>query len=116
MTALLASWPLAPGIGLDIGAAAAFNGGFSRGGVGGWSQTALWPVKQVDDFCRDGRDLKRRTPRTPKLQATREDDLLADVPTSTIRYYERRGLLKPDDCSYGNYRLYGNEAVEIGVG
>lgn len=35
-----------------------------------------------------------------------------DVPTSTIRYYERRGLLKPNDRSYGNYRLYGDEAVE----
>lgn len=36
----------------------------------------------------------------------------AGVPISTLRYYERVGLLRPDDRSEGNYRLYGNEAVE----
>ncbi len=35
-----------------------------------------------------------------------------DVPASTIRYYERRGLLKPSNRSQGNYRLYGDDAVE----
>jgi MerR family mercuric resistance operon transcriptional regulator len=30
----------------------------------------------------------------------------AEVPTSTVRYYERVGLLTPDDRSIGNYRLY----------
>ena len=34
------------------------------------------------------------------------------VPTSTVRYYERRGLLRPDGRSPGNYRLYGAPAVE----
>lgn len=36
----------------------------------------------------------------------------ADVPASTIRYYERRGLLQPHDRSGGNYRLYGDAALE----
>lgn len=35
----------------------------------------------------------------------------ADVPVSTVRFYERRGLLRPDARSEGNYRLYGGEAV-----
>ena len=35
-----------------------------------------------------------------------------DVPTSTIRYYERRGLLSPGNRSEGNYRLYDSDAVE----
>ena len=30
----------------------------------------------------------------------------------TIRYYEREGLLAPPERSEGNYRLYGEEAVE----
>ncbi len=36
----------------------------------------------------------------------------ADVPTSTVRYYERRGLLRPDGRSDGNFRLYGEAALE----
>ncbi|GIK23642.1 MAG: hypothetical protein BroJett005_30560 [Ignavibacteriota bacterium] len=36
----------------------------------------------------------------------------AGVPTSTIRYYERRGLLRPEARSEGNYRLYGRETLE----
>ncbi len=36
----------------------------------------------------------------------------AGVPTSTIRYYERRGLLRPDGRSEGNYRVYGEEALD----
>lgn len=36
----------------------------------------------------------------------------AGVPTSTVRYYERRGLLRPDARSEGNYRLYGRETLE----
>ncbi|MEE9129120.1 MAG: heavy metal-responsive transcriptional regulator [Phycisphaerales bacterium] len=36
----------------------------------------------------------------------------AGVPTSTIRYYERRGLLRPDGRSEGNYRFYGEEALD----
>ena len=35
----------------------------------------------------------------------------AGVPTSTVRYYERRGLLRPEGRSEGNYRLYGEEAM-----
>ena len=36
----------------------------------------------------------------------------AGVPTSTVRYYERVGLVKPAARSEGNYRLYGEEALE----
>ena len=36
----------------------------------------------------------------------------ADVPTSTIRFYERRGLLKPDARSRANYRTYTPRTAE----
>lgn len=36
----------------------------------------------------------------------------AGIRTSTIRFYERRGLLSPDARSAGNYRLYGKDCVE----
>ena len=36
----------------------------------------------------------------------------AGVPTSTVRYYERRGLLRPEGRSEGNYRIYGEEALD----
>lgn len=36
----------------------------------------------------------------------------ANVPTSTIRYYERSGLLKPDFRTGGNYRGYTPNALE----
>ena len=36
----------------------------------------------------------------------------ADVPTSTVRYYERRGFLRPDSRSKGNYRIFGTDALE----
>ncbi len=35
----------------------------------------------------------------------------ARVPSSTVRYYERIGLLEPDDRSAGNYRLYGQDSL-----
>jgi MerR family mercuric resistance operon transcriptional regulator len=35
----------------------------------------------------------------------------AQVPTTTVRYYERVGLLVPDDRSQGNYRLYGEASL-----
>ncbi len=34
------------------------------------------------------------------------------IPVSTVRYYERRGLLAPEGRSPGNYRLYGASACE----
>jgi MerR family mercuric resistance operon transcriptional regulator len=34
------------------------------------------------------------------------------VPISTIRYYEREGLLAADSRTAGNYRLYGGAALE----
>lgn len=37
---------------------------------------------------------------------------LAEVATSTLRYYERAGLLKPSDRTDGNYRFYDNKALE----
>ena len=36
----------------------------------------------------------------------------ADVPTSTVRYYERRGLLWPGSRSKGNYRIFGTDALK----
>lgn len=36
----------------------------------------------------------------------------ADVPTSTVRYYERVGLLEPTGRTDGNYRVYGEGALE----
>jgi len=36
----------------------------------------------------------------------------AEIPTSTVRFYERRGLLIPDERSRGNYRLYGEASLE----
>ncbi len=35
----------------------------------------------------------------------------ADVPTTTVRYYERIGLVQPDDRSQGNYRLYRDDSL-----
>lgn len=35
----------------------------------------------------------------------------AGVATSTVRYYERVGLLEPEDRSEGNYRLYTVESL-----
>jgi MerR family Zn(II)-responsive transcriptional regulator of zntA len=34
------------------------------------------------------------------------------IPESTIRFYERQGLLRPGSRSSGNYRLYGRPAAE----
>ncbi|MBL4699278.1 MAG: MerR family transcriptional regulator [Phycisphaerales bacterium] len=34
------------------------------------------------------------------------------VPTSTVRYYERRELLQPGARSTGNYRLYDNASLD----
>ncbi len=36
----------------------------------------------------------------------------ADVPISTLRYYEQRGLLRPEQRSGSNYRLYGQESLK----
>lgn len=36
----------------------------------------------------------------------------AGVPVSTVRYYERSRLLRPDGRTDGNYRIYGPEALE----
>jgi MerR family mercuric resistance operon transcriptional regulator len=36
----------------------------------------------------------------------------ADVPISTIRFYERRGLLKPDARTRSNYRAYSARTAE----
>jgi DNA-binding transcriptional MerR regulator len=36
----------------------------------------------------------------------------ANVPTSTVRFYERAALLKPDARTGGNYRAYGPQALE----
>jgi MerR family mercuric resistance operon transcriptional regulator len=36
----------------------------------------------------------------------------AEVPTTTVRYYERVGLVQPEDRSVGNYRLYSDESLQ----
>lgn len=36
----------------------------------------------------------------------------AGVPTTTVRFYERRGLVSPDGRSESNYRLYGEASLE----
>lgn len=36
----------------------------------------------------------------------------AGVPTSTVRFYERAGLITPDERTGGNYRAYGEQTVE----
>lgn len=36
----------------------------------------------------------------------------ANVPTSTVRYYERRQLLHPVSRSGGNYRMYDSKTLE----
>ncbi len=36
----------------------------------------------------------------------------AGVPTTTVRYYERRGLLVPDSRTRSKYRVYGEAALE----
>jgi MerR family mercuric resistance operon transcriptional regulator len=36
----------------------------------------------------------------------------AGIPTTTVRYYERIGLVEPEDRSAGNYRLYSNESLQ----
>lgn len=35
----------------------------------------------------------------------------AEIPTTTVRYYERIGLLEPEYRSHGNYRLYTDESL-----
>ena len=36
----------------------------------------------------------------------------AGIPTTTVRYYERIGLVEPEERSAGNYRLYGRASLE----
>lgn len=35
----------------------------------------------------------------------------AEIPTTTVRYYERIGLVEPEDRSHGNYRLYSDDSL-----
>jgi MerR family mercuric resistance operon transcriptional regulator len=35
----------------------------------------------------------------------------ATVPTTTLRFYEREGLVVPESRSQGNYRLYSDESL-----
>lgn len=35
----------------------------------------------------------------------------AEIPTTTVRYYERIGLVEPEDRSLGNYRLYSEGSL-----
>ena len=36
----------------------------------------------------------------------------AGIPTTTVRYYERVGLVEPEDRSQGNYRLYSDSSLD----
>ena len=36
---------------------------------------------------------------------------MAEIPATTVRYYERIGLLVPDNRSQGNYRLYSQASL-----
>ena len=36
----------------------------------------------------------------------------AGVPVSTVRFYERRGILRPDGRSRANYRRYSDESLQ----
>ena len=36
----------------------------------------------------------------------------AGIPISTLRYYERIGLVEPEDRSFGNYRLYSDHSLK----
>lgn len=36
----------------------------------------------------------------------------ADIPISTLRYYERIRLVEPEDRSCGNYRLYSDQSLK----
>jgi MerR family mercuric resistance operon transcriptional regulator len=35
----------------------------------------------------------------------------AGAPTTTVRYYERIGLVEPENRSQGNYRMYSQESL-----
>ncbi len=37
---------------------------------------------------------------------------VAEVPISTVRYYEQRGLLKPERRTESNYRVYGPASLK----
>ena len=49
---------------------------------------------------------------TPVLYTIGQLAKAADVPTSTIRFYERTGLFRFDGRSGGNYRQYSQQALE----
>lgn len=34
------------------------------------------------------------------------------IPTTTVRFYERIGLVEPEGRSQGNYRLYGDDSLK----
>ena len=36
----------------------------------------------------------------------------ANVPVSTVRFYERRGILRPEGRSRANYRRYSNDSLQ----
>jgi len=48
----------------------------------------------------------------PKHYTIGELARAVEVPTSTLRYYERIGLLRPAGRTTGNYRYYGQDALE----
>src|SRR4051812_7515770 len=69
------------------------------------ARTSLEPGVRVGPGWRDRMRIAMTTHTIGQLAR------LAGVPTSTVRFYERAGLLRPDARSGGNYRHYGDAAV-----
>lgn len=38
---------------------------------------------------------------------------LAGISTRTLRFYEEKGLLKPERCGTGGYRIYKEAEVDV---
>ncbi|RMF45297.1 MAG: heavy metal-responsive transcriptional regulator [Planctomycetota bacterium] len=57
------------------------------------------------------RDDGHRHPRERREYTISQLARAAGVPTTTVRYYERIGVVRPEDRSAGNYRLYSDESL-----
>jgi MerR family mercuric resistance operon transcriptional regulator len=58
-----------------------------------------------------GKLAKRREKTMGKRYTITQLARAAGVPTTTLRYYERAGILEAEDRSQGNYRLYTDESL-----
>lgn len=55
--------------------------------------------------------MKRDSKENPRRYTISQLAKAAGVPTTTVRYYERIGLVQPEDRSEGNYRLYSDQSL-----